>query len=89
MDQDKKRCQSCGMPLTSIGLYGTDKDGTPSVDYCQFCFRKGEFVDPDITQAQMIASTTSYMIKGLKMPEVQAREISSLLIPRLKRWNKN
>lgn len=77
------------MPLINIELYGTNKDGTPSVDYCQFCFRKGEFVDPDITQDQMIVSTASYMIKGLKMPEAKAREISSLLIPHLKRWNKN
>lgn len=77
------------MPLTSIGLFGTNKDGAPTKEYCQFCFRKGEFVDPNITLAEMIVSTATYMTKGLKMPEVQAREISSLLIPRLKRWSKN
>lgn len=85
---ENKRCQSCAMPLNE-GLYGTNKDGIPNFEYCQFCFRNGEFVDPDITQEQMIVSTTSFMVKGLKMPEVKAHEISSLLIPRLKRWSKN
>jgi len=35
-------CQSCS-PLIKLEDNGTNKDGSPSVDYCNRCFVKGEF----------------------------------------------
>ncbi len=29
-----KFCQSCGMPTTSGVEYGTEEDGSKSIDYC-------------------------------------------------------
>ncbi len=40
-----KRCQSCGMPITSNEQLGINKDGSINNDYCQYCFESGEFID--------------------------------------------
>ena len=37
-------CQSCGMPLTSKEQMGLEKDGSASVDYCKYCYERGEFI---------------------------------------------
>ena len=42
---NNKICQSCGMPLTSNELYGTNNDSTINYDYCKYCFSNGEFLD--------------------------------------------
>lgn len=46
-------CQSCGMPIDQPELMGTEKDGSKSTIYCKFCYRNGEFADPDITLEAM------------------------------------
>ena len=41
---EKKFCQSCGMPMGSTDeLYGTERDGTKSGDYCKYCYGGGAF----------------------------------------------
>lgn len=46
-------CQSCGMPMGSDGLRGTEKDGSKSADYCCYCYQKGAFTS-DCTMEEMI-----------------------------------
>lgn len=33
-----KICQSCGMPITSDELLGTNEDGSINTDYCKYCY---------------------------------------------------
>lgn len=50
----KKVCQSCGMPMgPTKDLYGTEKNGSLSEDYCKFCYENGAFKD-DCTMEQMM-----------------------------------
>ena len=52
----EKYCQSCGMPLINNqegDNRGTNKDGSKSPEYCNACYRGGDFVEPDITLEQM------------------------------------
>ena len=41
---DLKICQSCGMPMKAE-TFGTNADGSPSEDYCRYCYTNGEFID--------------------------------------------
>ena len=85
---DKPRCQSCGMPLsTEFGNYGTESDGSPTSEYCQFCYQGGAFVKPDQTVDQMVQSSIDFMTAEFKMPIAQASQMSNDVIRKLKRWN--
>ena len=46
-------CQSCGMPLESDDVKGTEKDGSKSECYCSYCYQNGGFTQ-DITMDEMI-----------------------------------
>ena len=42
---EERYCQSCGMPMGSTDeLYGTETDGSKSVDYCKYCYGGGAFL---------------------------------------------
>ncbi|GAK31497.1 hypothetical protein WOSG25_100630 [Weissella oryzae SG25] len=49
-----KFCQSCAMPLSTTNQ-GTDADGTLSTVYCNLCYQKGAFTNPNITFNEMVA----------------------------------
>ncbi len=36
--EEKKFCQSCGMPLVEE-ILGTNADGSKNEDYCVYCYR--------------------------------------------------
>ena len=46
--ENKAICQSCGMPLDSEDVKGTEKNGMKSNDYCKFCYDKGAFKHPNM-----------------------------------------
>lgn len=79
-------CQSCSMPLDSPDLHGTEKDGSKSNDYCKFCYRNGEFTDPEMTLAKM----QSRIIKKMDEEEIPADILETAVarLPFLKRWIK-
>ena len=53
---EEKYCQSCGMPMgNGDELYGTEKDGSKSSDYCSYCYENGTFKQ-DCTMDEMIES---------------------------------
>ena len=36
--------QSCGMPIASKEQMGLEKDESVSLDYCKYCYERGEFI---------------------------------------------
>lgn len=83
---DKTLCQSCGMPLETENLFGTNQDGTKNSDYCVHCFKEGKFTT-DETIEEMIETCVPFMVKD-GFEEGQAREMLNNLLPNLKRWTK-
>ena len=50
---ENRFCQSCGMPMTETGHFGTEKGGSRSDDYCRYCYQDGRFV-ADCTMEQIL-----------------------------------
>lgn len=82
---EEKYCQSCGMPMQDENLYGTQKDGSKTIEYCSYCYEKGTFKQPDVTMVQMIELCVPYM-KESGMAEEEARGLLHSVLPELKRW---
>lgn len=88
--ENKIRCQSCGMPLSeSFGNLGTNQNGSHTFDYCAFCFKDGEFTNPNQTLDEMIQSSVENMTADLNMPIEKATELANSFIPTLSRWRKS
>lgn len=78
-------CQSCGMPMQREENFGTNQDGSKNLEYCQFCFQNGKFVDEGITMEQKIIKNIE-IAKKMGMPEEKSKELANSTIPKLKRW---
>ena len=83
---ENKICQSCGMPLTSSDLLGTNKDGSTNYDYCKDCYANGEFTD-NVYMEEYIEMCSQFGAQA-GMTKEQMREFCSKLFPMLKRWKK-
>ena len=72
-------CQVCGMPMGETDeLYGTEKDGTKSKDYCKYCYDKGEFTFKG-TMDEMIDICVPNMVKANEgMTEEEARKVNAV-----------
>lgn len=80
---EERYCQCCGMPMGDTKeLYGTEKDGSRSVDYCKYCYEHGAFTS-DCTMEEMIEFCVP-MMEEMK-PE-EARKMMQEFFPHLKRW---
>lgn len=85
--ENKIRCQSCGMPISKeFGNLGTKSDGSFTEEFCSFCFADGDFVNPNQTLEEMIASSIENMTTDLNMPAEQASDLANSFIPTLRRW---
>ncbi len=84
--ETKKFCQSCSMPLDKPEMRGTEKDGTPSSDYCTYCYQHGAFLSPGMTLEEMKVLVKTQMEKMNIDSALVKRAVKSL--PHLKRWNK-
>ena len=80
-------CQSCAAPLSEENV-GSNRDRSPSKDYCQNCYKNGEFQDQSL-------SLHCLEVKLMEMAEVhneisleEAQHVIKLL-PTLKRWKMN
>ncbi len=85
-------CQSCGMPMPSDELLGTNADGSKNNDYCTYCFQEGEFTE-DCTMDEMILHCVEFLDefnKGLEKPITREEAIVLMkeAFPKFKRWNK-
>jgi hypothetical protein len=81
---NQKFCQSCSMPLDKTELLGTEKDGSPSSEYCKYCYQNGVFTHPGITLDEM-KERMSKMLDKEKLPE-DILEAAISRLPHLKRW---
>jgi heterodisulfide reductase subunit C len=67
-------------------MYGTEKDGTKSSDYCEYCYQDGAFTS-ECTMQEMIDFCVKPMLENVPgMTEAQARAIMEEHFPHLKRW---
>ena len=85
-------CQSCGMPLTKDEDCGTNADGSTNFDYCQYCYKDGQFLQ-DCTMDEMIEHCAQFVDEVNKqMPQPMTKEEYKQMMqgffPMLKRWRK-
>ena len=85
-------CQSCGMPLTKNEDCGTNADGSTNFDYCQYCYKDGQFLQ-DCTMDEMIEHCAQFVDEVNKqMPQPMTKEEYKQMMrgffPMLKRWRK-
>lgn len=87
MGEQAKKCQSCSMPLPKDGSKnGMEADGSKSLDYCNLCYQKGAFTQPNMTVEGMQAFVKGKM-KEMHFPGFMAGWFTKE-IPKLKRWKK-
>jgi hypothetical protein len=72
------------MPLESNS---TDAEGSPSAEYCMFCYKDGAFTDPDQTVDGMVQSSIDFMTANLGYAPDEAARLSNDVIRGLGRWN--
>ncbi|NMA75329.1 MAG: transcriptional regulator [Bacteroidales bacterium] len=85
-------CQSCGMPIDSDDLKGTNEDGSLNQEYCTYCFHDGKFTH-DFTMDQMIFHSVSLIDRmnvgtERKIDREEAIRKMRGYFPKLKRWRK-
>ena len=86
-------CQSCGMPIDSDDLKGTNADGSLNQECCTYCFHEGKFTN-NFTMDQMILHCVSFIDKmnvgtERKINRDEAIEKMKAYFPKLKRWKKD
>ncbi len=79
-----KICQSCGMPIESREVLGTEKDGSVSEDYCKYCYINGEFIDK-VSMEEYIDMCSQFGAQA-GMTNEQMKEHCTKHFPTLKRW---
>ena len=69
-------------------MYGTDKDGSKSTDYCKYCYENGEFTFHG-TMEEQIEICVPHMVEANQgMSADDARNAMQEWFPTLKRWKK-
>ncbi|BBI33020.1 effector binding domain-containing protein [Cohnella abietis] len=85
MQQVELHCQSCGMPLPSQDVYGTDQQGNVITQYCKYCYENGQFTQPDFTVDDMVSFCVPFLVEE-GMDEQVARGMLASSLPSLERW---
>lgn len=67
--------------------FGTNADGSPSSEYCHFCFQNGEFT-AKMEMPEYIEMQIKIAVDKLGMPEEKARAMAEKTTPNLKRRKK-
>lgn len=80
-------CQSCGMPMKTIGDFGTEMDGASNKEYCCYCYKNSEFTEPDISMEAMKENVAHMLEKKMFTSSDKAVKIVDKLFLNLKRWN--
>ena len=83
-------CQSCGMPLDSDEVKGTNADGSLSEEYCIHCYKDGAFTH-NMSMDEMIETNLMFLDEwnkssGLNLTVDEARAQLKEFLPTLKRW---
>ena len=85
-------CQCCGMPLMRTEDCGTYADGSTNFDYCQFCYKDGQFLQ-ECTMDEMIEHCAQFIDEVNKnmphpMTKEEYKQMMQQYFPMLKRWRK-
>lgn len=79
-------CQSCYMPMTKPGEFGTEADGSQSSDYCCHCYQNGDFTwKPSFEE--FVEYNIGFWRDGRSSDEEARKKILGVF-PKLKRWKK-
>ena len=79
-------CQSCAMPLVCPEDYGTNADGSPSGEFCDYCYRDGGYTAPDMTSERMADFLRDFMIREHELDRALADSAARMSVTGLKRW---
>ncbi|PWA05813.1 zinc ribbon domain-containing protein [Flavobacterium psychrotolerans] len=82
--ENKILCQSCGMPLDTEAVKGTEKNGLKNNEYCKYCYENGAFKDSNMNLDEMRNNVKNQM-KKLELHENAIQKAVNIL-PMLKRW---
>jgi hypothetical protein len=82
--ENKIICQSCGMPIDTDSIKGTEKNGSKSNEYCKYCYENGTFKHPNMILEDMQNNVKNQM-KKLELHDYAIQKAINLL-PTLKRW---
>jgi len=80
-----KFCQSCGMPLHTEELKGTEQNGMKNNEYCVYCYENSDFKKPQMNLDEMEIMVKTKMEK-MNHPHYLVQKALNIL-PALKRWN--
>lgn len=88
--EDKKFCQSCGMPMEKEEDFGTERDGSRNEDYCCYCYKDGSFTG-DMTMEDMIRFNLKFNEENGNPFGTQegAEKMMKSWFPTLKRWKQS
>ncbi|MDD3040242.1 zinc ribbon domain-containing protein [Bacteroides sp.] len=83
-------CQSCGMPMQTSDLFGTNQDGSANQEYCCYCYKDGAFTS-DCTMDEMIDHCIKYLnefnnASDTQFSKEEAIDKMKTYFPTLKRW---
>ena len=86
--EERKFCQCCAMPLDRPEDAGTEADGSPSGDYCRYCYQNGAFTAPDASMDDIIAFNLKFNEENGHPfgPRQEAEKMMRSWFPTLKRW---
>lgn len=79
-------CQCCSMPIPEPEMHGTEADGSPSADFCRYCYDHGDFTAKGVTMDEFIEATAPMEAKALGVSLDEAVSLMATLLPHLKRW---
>jgi hypothetical protein len=83
----RRVCQSCGLPLETPDLFGTDACGEPIAEYCVYCYHNGRFTEPAVSREEMVERLATLLMREEHLAHLQARDAAEGLVPSLKRWS--
>lgn len=87
VQDNKKICQSCGMPMQEA-QYGTTKDGGKTEKYCCYCYQEGKFAQ-DCTVEEMAEFCAPFEVEGGRAKtKEEAKAMLMAYLPSLERWKK-
>ena len=84
MENERKICQCCGMPLDE-SMMTKNKDGSINEEYCRWCYVDGKYTYTDMDE--LINQCVPFMVNQ-GFTEKEAREYMKGLLPSLKYWKK-
>jgi hypothetical protein len=77
------------MPLNLQELVGTEADGSKSQKYCAYCYKDGQYTQPNATLQQMIQiSAKGWSDQDQTVTLQQAIAHMEQILPHLERWRR-